>query len=312
MSWFPIGPNLVFAPRNGNFKRLSRRNEFGTQGMVSNIAIDPTDPGTIYVVETPSSGGASAFRTTDNGNSWVCITEALEQTYPDLSAGPLTPTCITVNPSNPATIYMGDARGNFYVSHDRGDSWSAGTNVQNGAWFFKLIVDPRTSSTSATTVILAATAVGVCLSADGGASWTNVLPGYVTSLTAYMPTSGTDQYYAGAASWTAPGGVYAATNPTGPWTNLNNQGIGLPAYAAGNLTEVLIDYCPPNPNRIYVWLANPSQTVGIYTTSSPLTSWTRITSGSPPDPGQGFYSYLLSVAPNSPGDGVNDIQNPLP
>ncbi len=308
MSWFPIGPNLVFAPRDGNFKRLSRRNEFGRQGMVSNIAIDPTDPGTIYVVETPGSGGASAFRTTDNGNSWVCITDTLEQTYP--SAGPLIPTSITVNPSNRATIYMGDNSGNFYVSNDQGDSWSAGTNV-GFFGLFKLIVDPRTANVPATTVILAASNSGVYCSANGGTSWTNVLPGVATCLAAYMPPSGTDQYYAGVANDQAPGGtpagVYGATNPTGPWTNLNSQGIGLPACVAGNFAEVLVDYCPLNPSRVYVWLANAGKTVGIYTTSSPLTSWTQITGGTPPDPGQVFYSYVFSVAPNSPGDGLNDI-----
>jgi hypothetical protein len=37
MSWFSIGPDFTFAPRDGNFKRLSRRNEVGRQGLVSNV-----------------------------------------------------------------------------------------------------------------------------------------------------------------------------------------------------------------------------------------------------------------------------------
>ena len=47
MSWFPVGPNLVFAPvfapADVGFKRLSRRNEGGWQGKVSAIAVDLTD-----------------------------------------------------------------------------------------------------------------------------------------------------------------------------------------------------------------------------------------------------------------------------
>ncbi len=299
MSWFPIGPNAVFAPRDGNFKRLSRRNEWGRQGLVANIAIDPTDPGTIYVAELPTSGGASAFRTQDNGSSWVSISDLLHQTNPNV-----TPSCFAVNPANPTTIYMGDYSGNVYVSPDQGNTWPASASVPGGV--FKLIVDPRTAGDLATTVILAASSYGVWRSADGGSTWTNVLPGDINSLAAYMPSSGSDQYYAGVSQ----AGVFHATSPSGTWTNLNNQGIGLPAFAPGsppNFTNVLVDYCPLNPNRVYAWFANPNQTTGIYSTSAPLTSWAQVAAASPPSPSYGFYSYLMAVAPNSPGDGLNDI-----
>jgi len=296
MSWLPIGPNAVFAPRDGNFKRLSRRNEWGRQGLVAGIAIDPTDPGTIYVAELPTSGGASAFRTQDNGDSWVSISDLLHQTNPNV-----TPSCFAVNPSNPATIYMGDYSGAVYSSPDQGNSWSAPSSVPGGV--FKLIVDPRTAGTLATTVILAAGGSGVWRSADGGVHWTNVLSGPINSLVAYMPTAGTDQYYAGMSR----AGVFNTSNPAGAWTNLNTLGIGLPAYAAGNFTNVLVDYCQLNPSRVYAWFANPNKTVGIYTTSSPATSWTQIAAASPPSPSYGFYSYLFAVAPNSPGDGLHDI-----
>ena len=169
--------------------------------------------------------------------------------------------------------------------------------------FVKLIVDPRTAATLATTVILAATSTGLWCLADGGATWSNVLAGSISSLIAYMPTSGDDQYYAGVVQ----SGLFQATDPTGSWTNLIAKGVGLPAFASGNFTEVLVDYCPLSPSRVYVWLTNPNQTVGIYTTSSPLTSWTQVSASSPPSPSYGLYSDLFAVAPNSPGDGANDI-----
>jgi hypothetical protein len=62
-TWFPLGPDCVFAPRDVNFKRLSRRDEQGRQGLVNGIAVDPTDASTIYTTEAPTSGGNSGFRT---------------------------------------------------------------------------------------------------------------------------------------------------------------------------------------------------------------------------------------------------------
>jgi len=57
MSWFPVGPNLVFAPVSApadvGFKRLSRRNEGGWQGKVSAIAVDLT-------VTRPGAAGPGA------------------------------------------------------------------------------------------------------------------------------------------------------------------------------------------------------------------------------------------------------------
>jgi hypothetical protein len=297
MPWLPIGPNTVFVPRDSNFKRLSRRNEWGRQGLVVYIAIDPTNTKTIYIAELPTSGGQCAFRTEDHGTSWVSITDSLHQTNPNVQ-----PYALAVNPVHSATIYMGDGgSGGVYASSTRGDSWTSPASGPVGV--FKLIVDPRTASTLATTVILAAAANGVWRSANGGTSWSNVLAGQITSLVADMPTTGTDHYYAGVAN----AGVFNTTNPVSAWTNLNNAGIGLPKFTGANFQFVLVDYCVRNPNRVYAWFANPSKTVGLYTTSSPTTSWTQVAAVSPPDPSYGFYSYLLAVAPNSPGDGANDL-----
>ena len=297
MSWLPIGPNSVFAPRDGNFKRLSRRNEWGRQGLVANIAIDPTDPGTIYVAELPTSGGASAFRTEDNGSSWVSISDSLHQINPNI-----VPACFAVNPLNPLTVYMGEVGvGSVYVSNSQGDSWGTPAIIAGGA--SKLIVDPRTAANPATTVIYAAGNGGVSRSADGGVTWVNVLGGQVASFVACLPSSGTDHFYAGVTD----SGIFHATDPTGSWVNLNQQGIGLPIFTGSNFQEILVDYCQLNPNRVYAWFANPNKTAAIYTTSSALTSWSQISAASPPNPSYGFYGYLFGVAPNSPGDGATDV-----
>jgi hypothetical protein len=322
MRWFPIGPDFVFAPRNAAFKRLSRRNEGGRQGLVSSITVDASDPSTIYVVERPSSGGTSAFRTLDGGDSWTPIADSLQRVDPNVD-----PSWIAINPSHPEIVYMSTwGRMGVYVSNDHGGTWGARNAVAGN--IRKLLVDPNTAADPAHTVIYAVTNVGVFRSADGGTSWTNVLSGDVWSFVANIPASGTPHFYAGV--WQQ--GVFHTTDPTAAanWTNLNTQGIGLPAHSAataaepqGNFDAILLDLCPRNPNRVYAWTTkvlcdamgqNCNQiTAALYTTSSPLTAWTSVAMTPapgetlPPGPAYGFYAFNFAVAPNSPGDGANDI-----
>jgi hypothetical protein len=316
MSWFPIGPDFVFAPKDATFKRLSRRNEFGRQGLPSSITIDPTDANTLYIAERPSSGGTSAFRTRDDGASWTPIADALQQADSSVD-----PSCFAVNPDHPTTIYMGTySNQGVYVSSSRGDpaSWSARHAIPGSVR--KLIVDPRTSATLATTVLYAATTSGVYRSPDGGQTWGQVVAGDCWSLAAWMPPAGTAHFYATIYEQ----GLFYTNDPTTAWTNLNTAGIGLPAHTAatvsdphGNFDALFVDFCRLNPTRAYLWLtkwacdasgASCSQaTTAIYTTSAPTTAWTAVVAASPPSPAYGLYAWAFAVAPNSPGNGTNDI-----
>jgi hypothetical protein len=295
MSWFPIGPDFVFAPRDVNFKRLSLRNEFGQQGLVSHIAVDQTDPARLYVVVRPSSGGATAFRSENAGAQWVPIADSLQQGNPDID-----PTCIAINPVHPEIVYMGTGfKKSVYVSNNHGDTWGSAHLI--GTFIYKIMIDRRTASNPTTTILYAATDGGLFRSPDGGSTWTNVLAGNVLSLVATLPDTGPADFYAGLSGV----GIFHTNDPTTTWTNLNKLNIGLPDPISG--TSVLVDLCKLNPNRIYVWLAKPGQTVGVFTTSSPLIKWASVAAVSPPNPGQGLYSFALAVATNSPGDGLNDI-----
>ncbi len=269
---------------------MSLRNEAGEQGLVSNIAIDPSDPDTIYLIERPSA-------------LWTPIAGSLQQKNPNID-----PSCIAINPDHPEVIYMGTLQDEgIYVSNNRGNSWK---RYKISGQVYKMIVDPTTSSNPATTVLYASTNNGVYRSSNGGAAWTRLLEGNITSLIAYIPTSGTPHFYAGVQRQ----GVFHTTDTRGTWTNLNNLGIGLPRYRGPTATEpkenfdlILTDYCPKNPNRVYAWFAIEGKTIGLYTTSSPLTRWTITAAISPPDPAYGYYCFAMAVAPNSPGDGVKDI-----
>jgi photosystem II stability/assembly factor-like uncharacterized protein len=381
MPWFPIGPGFVFVPRNPDFKRLSRHNEYGRQGLAKCIAVDQTNPETIYVVDRPTSGGAAVFRTDNGGRTWKCISDTLHQsTTPKVD-----PIWIAINPVHPSTIYLTTHTDQgLYISNDKGDTWQL-PKKPIPARVFKLIVDPRKASNKATTHLLVATENGVYLSNDAGDNWSKQVDGHAFSLAAYIPNSGTGHFYAGITSQ----GLYHTTDPASSWTNLNDQNIGLPQFVAGdgknqedNFQRILVDVCPQNPNRAYAWLAKPQKpnnnkpyvTEGIYTTASPTTKWEKITvpdttlsaitqntnpqSATPasmtgigrgvnltvdegsqqesvsvisktattftaifkkdhadgakiqikrPNPAQGWYNYTFAVAPNSPGDGQNDI-----
>lgn len=316
MSWFPIGPDFVFAPRDANFLRLSRRNEGGRQGLVSNIAVDPTDPTSIYVVLRPTSGGTTAFRTQNDGATYEPIADSLQQTNPNID-----PSCIAINPANPNIIYMGTYGDSaVYVSNSRGDAGSWGPRNPALGNVRKIIVDPNTASNPATTVLYAATNTGVQRSSNGGTTWNTVLYGDVWSLVTYIPSTGTSHFYAGVFET----GVFHATDPTAAWQNLNTRGIGLPAHSGstlqnpnGNFDVVLVDLCPLNPSRVYAWMVFNScdvngqncneVTANLFTTGSPLTAWTQVNMTSPPGPAYGWYDLGFVVAPNSPGDGNNDI-----
>jgi hypothetical protein len=386
MPWFPIGPDFVFEPRNPNFKRLSRRNELGRQGLANCIAVDQSNPETIYVVDRPSCGGVAVFRTDNGGKKWKCISDALHK----ITSPKVDPNWIAINPAHPSTIYLAtfDDQG-LYISDDKGDTWQLPKKPMPGR-VYKLIIDPRTAKNKSTTNLLAATDSGIYFSNDAGDKWQPKVAGQAYaweahSLSAYIPNSGTAHFYAGMTRQ----GLYYTTDPAGAWTNLNNQSLGLPQFVAGdgkskedNFHCILVDVCPRNPSRVYVWLAKPQGpsnerpyvTEGIYTTTSPTKKWDKITvpdttlsavtkdknpqSATPasmvgigsgvvltvdegsqkenvpvksttattftavfekdhaagvkvhinrPDPAQGWYNYTFAVAPNSPGDGKNDI-----
>jgi hypothetical protein len=317
MTWHPVGPDFVYAPRRLPYQRLSRRNEQGRQGLTWAICVDPTDSASIYVAERPSSGGSTAFRTRDDGRSWTPIADELQQ-----ADAAVDPSCLAVNPDHPEVIYLGTwSRQSVFVSSARGDVGSWGPPRAVGGSIRKLVVDPRFSATLATTVIYAATTAGVFRSADGGSSWVQVLAGDVWSLVAtFPPASATPHFYAGVYGQ----GVFHATDPTAAWTNLNAAGIGLPAHTAataaapeGNFNAVLVDLVGGHPDRVYAWFltlaCGPAPagcnevSAALWTTGASTTSWTQIPAATLPGPGYGFYALAFGVAPNSPGNGLNDV-----
>src|SRR5580658_6712736 len=309
MTWFPLGPDFVDTPRDSQVAdRLSRRNETPRQTMVKQLAVDPLAAGTIYTVETPNPTGSGAWRTTDGGSSWVSLIDGLQD-----AGQPVQAPCIAVNPVDNNYIYLGTQNGAVFVSSNQGGSWGSPQIPGGGNPGYQpvtqIVVDPRTAGTPSTTVLYAATVVGLFISSDGGATWAATqLTGQITCLSAYMPASGTANFYAGV--WDD--GVYYTTDPATSWALVP----GLPVYSNGNFDSALIDYCAANPSRVYVWFTTNSGsptgsgvTLGLYTSGSAPAGFAPVNfAGTPPNPGYpGLYCWWFAVAPNSPGNGSTDI-----
>gem|GEM_PF-926756 len=119
------------------------------------IAVDPTDPQTVYAGAYFDRG---LFKTTDGGDTWAAINEGLPQPYGYFNT-------IAIDPANPQTIYAGGRHG-FFKSANGGASWAqltAGLDPLGGAT--ATVVDPTNSQV----VYVGTSRLGVFYTQDGGA-----------------------------------------------------------------------------------------------------------------------------------------------
>ena len=243
MTWYSRGPDMVVNPKHENYRRISRRNEVGSQCTVVSIAVGPASESVITVV-TRRVGGSAAFRTVDDGASWTCITDALARAIQGLSI-----TCVVNHPTDASVLWLGTQTGVF-VSTDGGGTWP--THGVVGAPVRSLVVDAAPGTAWANVVLYAATDIGIGLSTDGGQNWTHTsLGGTVDSLAVYRPpgTAADRRFYAGVRGR---GLLYSAQANSG-WTPLFGLESGLPSVVADPRSEfaVFVDFSPDHPERVY-------------------------------------------------------------
>jgi photosystem II stability/assembly factor-like uncharacterized protein len=129
---------------------------------IAQVVVDPVTPTTVYAVGTNGGlepVGGTIFRTQDGGSTWSTLSnnECLAIT-------------LTVDRSNPSTLYAGGLPG-FCKSTDGGASWQASASYLPQA--NQLLIDPRDPS-----ILYAAVgdyyvgfSGGVFWSHDGGTTW---------------------------------------------------------------------------------------------------------------------------------------------
>src|SRR5256714_8311974 len=144
--WGPGGERGLFKTTDGGKTWKNILNISENTG-VTDIAIDPNDPNTVYAASyqgrrhmfTLIAGGpeSAIYKSTDGGATWNKLRAGL----PATEMGRIG---IAVSPADPnvvyATIEAGDRKGGIFRSSDRGGSWEKRNEFDAGAMYYAHVV----------------------------------------------------------------------------------------------------------------------------------------------------------------------------
>ncbi|HEV3164036.1 MAG TPA: hypothetical protein VGZ22_08395, partial [Isosphaeraceae bacterium] len=116
---------------------------------ISKVAIDPTDPNTVFVAvgaapPTGLPGNTGVWKSTDGGQTWTNTTTSISTSaaFSDL----------VMDPSNPNILYtavgtpLGSAANGIYKTTDGGATWAAAGNAPTGVKFGRIAIAISPSS----------------------------------------------------------------------------------------------------------------------------------------------------------------------
>jgi len=271
-------------------------------GRMTAIGFHPIDTNTFWV----GTAGGGAWKTTDNGSTWTCMTD---KNLPTTGISD-----IIINPINPNSVYLltGDRDGNGSVSfsnysygiiksNDGGATWDttgitwmdSTKNVANS-----LVMNPRDTST-----LLMGTVNGIYRSLDAAKTWTKVITGNFVQLV-YHPTD-TNIIYAAGGTTVGNYTVYRSTDGGATWKA---------ATGFSGAIRVSIAVTADNPGIVKAVAADGTYGLrGIYSSSDTGQSFSRIYDADSGcqynilsfDPkltsssckGQGWYDLCIAVSP---------------
>jgi len=170
----------VMYPRAGKYSSFTSSDwqgigPYSIDGRITCIATHPTDSNTLYI----GAAAGGLWKTTDHGTSWRCVTD----TFGSLSIG-----CVTIDPVQPQTLYigLGECNGSsdsypgngLWKSNDGGNTWSY-LGFSKSQYIAKVLLDPANHNNIFLAVLgpnsLTDTNRGVFRSTDAGATWTRLL-----------------------------------------------------------------------------------------------------------------------------------------
>ena len=260
-----------------------------TAGRIADIAIDPTSQSTWYV----AVGSGGVWKTRNRGTTWEPIFD---------NEGSYSTGCITIDPNNPNTIWLGSGENvsgrhvgygdGVYRSRDGGHSWE-NMGLKNSERIGMIRVDPRDSNT----IFVAAQGPlwsgggerGLYKSTDGGKNWRKVLGDglgnteiddrYTGVSEVHMDPRNPDVMYA--VSWQrfrnvavlmdgGPGtGIHKSEDGGETWRELSN---GLPEENRGK-TGIAIS--PQDPDVIYATIELANRKGGFWRSADGGESWEK-------------------------------------
>lgn len=272
-----------------------------TSGRISDFAVNPANSAEYFVAS--SAGGV--WKTRNAGTTY-------EPVFDD--QGSYSIGCVTIDPSNFNTIWVGSGENNnqrsvsygdgVYKSMDGGKSWK-NMGLKNSEHIANVVVDPTNSNT----VYVAAYGPvwsdggdrGVYKSTDGGATWTCIksVSAYTGCNNLVMDPRDPKVLYAAFHQrqrkvFTYIGGgpesaVYKSTDAGATW----NKVEGLPS---GDVGRIGIDVSPANPDYVYAVVEAKEGKGGIYRSTDRGASWSKMSGTAT----SGNYYQELTCDPKNP------------
>ena len=252
-----------------------------TEGRITDLVVHPEHDATWYI--TIAAGGV--WKTENAGTTWKPLFDG-QASY---SIG-----CITIDPNNPQTIWVGSGENNsqrsvgygdgVYRSLDGGKSWK-NMGLKESEHIAKIMVDPRNSDVvfvaSQGPLWSAGGDRGLYKTVDGGENWEKVLEisehTGVTDLV-YDPRN-PDILYAASYQrrrhvWTLINGgpestIYKSTDNGKNWRKIKK---GLPG---GDLGRIGLAIAPSNPDILYAIVEGTAGKSGFYRSSNLGESWSK-------------------------------------
>ncbi|MEM1408005.1 MAG: glycosyl hydrolase, partial [Bacteroidota bacterium] len=271
-----------------------------TSGRISDIAIHPTHESTWYV----AVGSGGVWKTENRGVTWAPIFDD----QPVYSIG-----CITIDPNNPHTIWVGTGENvggrhvgfgdGVYKSEDDGKSWK-NMGLPSSNHISKIIVHPENSDV----IWVAAQGPlwtsggdrGLYKSTDGGATWKKVLgKGDWTGVTDIV-IDPNDPNWLYAATWDrhrtvaaymggGPGsGLHRSNDGGETWEELTS---GIPKT---NLGKIGLAISPFNSDILYAAIEEDLRKGGIYMSSNRGKTWTKQSDAVSGGTGPHYYQELYA------------------
>ena len=273
-----------YSLNSGSFGALKLRSigPAFTSGRVADIAVDPEAPNTWYV----AVGSGGVWKTTNAGTTWKPVFDS----YGSYSIG-----CVSIDPNNTDTIWVGTGENNggrhigfgdgVYVSHNAGGSFK-NMGLTKSEHISKVLIDPRDSDVvyvaSQGPLWSSGGERGLYKSTNGGKDWKNILSkGKWTGVTdVVMDPENPDVLYAATHQrhrtvWalmnTGPeSGIYKSTDGGENWTELKQ---GLPG---GDKGKISLQVSPQKSNVVYATIELPQRKGGFWRSDNWGQSWTKM------------------------------------